>query len=242
MQASAIRTYTNRFAVAPGKNISIFTTTDNGWRTVADLVRAGVGVAAVVDPRPHVKTALVTAAEMAGARVFLNAEVVGVHGTRRVRCIEISTDGRNALTVNCDALGVSGGFNPALGLSSHLGARPVWSDKAAAFVPDQLPPGLNVAGAARGVFSLAACLADGARAGGAAGGKAIAVPDASEDSDELAPLWRTRRIHGKAFVDMQNDVTENDVALAAREGFSTANILSDTRPWAWRAIRARPAH
>jgi sarcosine oxidase subunit alpha len=225
MQASAMRTYMNRFAAAPGKNISIFTTTDNGWRTATDLVRAGVGVAAVVDPRPHVKTALVAAAEMAGARVFLNAEVVGVHGTRRVRCIEISTDGRNALTVNCDALGVSGGFNPALGLSSHLGARPVWSDKAAAFVPDQLPPGLNVAGAARGVFSLAACLADGARAGAAAGGKSIAVPDASEDSDALAPLWRTRRLHGKAFVDMQNDVTENDVALAAREGFSNSEHL-----------------
>jgi len=112
-----------------------------------------------------------------------------------------------------------------LGLSSHLGARPVWSDKAAAFVPDQLPPGLNVAGAARGVFSLAACLADGARAGAAAGGKAIAVPDASEDSDELAPLWRTRRIHGKAFVDLQNDVTENDVVQAAREGFSNSEHL-----------------
>jgi heterotetrameric sarcosine oxidase alpha subunit len=225
MQASAIRTYTNRFAAAPGKNISIFTTTDNGWRTAVDLIRAGVGVTAVVDPRPHVKTALVAAVEMAGARVFLNAEVVGARGTRRVRCIEISTDGRNSLTITCDALGVSGGFNPALGLSSHLGARPVWSDKAAAFVPDQLPPGLNVAGAARGVFSLAACLADGARAGAAAGGKSIAVPDASEDSDELAPLWRTKRIHGKAFVDLQNDVTEKDVALAAREGFSNSEHL-----------------
>src|SRR5882757_2929169 len=73
MQASAIRTYTNRFAAAPGKNISIFTTTDNGWRTVADLVRAGVGVAAVVDPRPYVNARLIAAAETVDVRVFLNA-------------------------------------------------------------------------------------------------------------------------------------------------------------------------
>jgi methylglutamate dehydrogenase subunit C len=225
MQASAMRTYANRYAAAPGKNVSIFTTTDDGWRTVTDLIRAGVPIAAVVDTRPHVPPALVAAAQSANTRVFLNAEVVGVHGGARVRCIEISTDGRNALTVNCDALGVSGGFNPALGLSSHLGSRPAWSDRIAAFVPDQLPPGLVVAGASRGVFSLAACLADGARAGAAAGGKAIAVPDASEDSDELAPLWRTRRIRGKAFVDLQNDVTEKDVAQAAQEGFTNSEHL-----------------
>jgi sarcosine oxidase subunit alpha len=223
MQASAIRTYVNRYAVTQGNNVSIFTATDDGWRTAIDLVGAGVGIAAVVDPRPYVNARLIAAVESAGARVFLNAEVVGVRGSTRVRCIEISTDGRNALTVNCDALGVSGGFNPALGLSSHLGSRPAWSDKAAAFVPGQLPPGLDIAGAARGVFSLAACLADGARAG--SGGKSIAVPNASEDSDALAPLWRTRRRRGKAFVDLQNDVTDKDVVLAAQEGFSNSEHL-----------------
>ena len=224
MQASAIRAYLNRFAAAPGKNAAIFTTTDDGWRTAADLVHAGVNVAAVVDPRPHINPALTAAVEAAGARIFMNAEVVGVHGNGRIKCIEVSTDGRNALTVNCDTLGVSGGFNPALGLSSHLGSRPVWSDKAAAFVPDRLPPGLDVAGAARGKFSLAACLVDGTRAG-AAGEKSIAVPQASEDSDALAPLWRTRRRRGKAFVDLQNDVTDKDVALAAREGFTNSEHL-----------------
>jgi methylglutamate dehydrogenase subunit C len=221
MQASAIRTYVNRYAAVPGNNVGIFTATDDGWRTAIDLIGAGVKVAAVVDPRPYVNARLVAAAETVGVRVFLNAEVVGVHGGARLRGIEISTDGRNALTVNCDVLGVSGGFNPALGLSSHLGSRPVWSDKAVAFVPDQLPPGLDVAGAARGVFSLAACLADGVRAAG----KSIAVPSASEDSDEMAPLWRTRRRRGKAFVDLQNDVTDKDIELATQEGFSNSEHL-----------------
>jgi len=225
MQASAIRTYINRFAAAPGKAAALFTTTDDGWRTAADLARAGVTVAAVVDPRRHVDPDLARAAEAAGARVFINGEVTGTNGGARLKAIEITTDGRNSFTIACDTLGVSGGFNPALGLTSHLGARPAWSDKAAAFVPDRLPPGMDVAGAARGVFSLSACLADGIRAGKAAGGRAVAMPQSSANSEVLAPFWRSRRIRGKAFVDYQNDVTVGDMALAAQEGFANGEHL-----------------
>lgn len=225
MQAAAIRTYLNRFAAAPGDCVSLFTATDNGWRLAADLAAKGVRLGAVVDSRRAVAPRLVAMAEQAGARIFLGAEVTGTLGGKRLKGIEITTDGRNALTIACDVLGVSGGFNPALGLTSHLGQRPQWSDSIAAFIPDRLPPGMGVAGAARGQFSLAACLRDGARAGAEAGGLSLACPDASEDSDALAPLWRTRRVRGKAFVDFQNDVTDTDVMLAAREGFANSEHL-----------------
>ncbi|HVV28428.1 MAG TPA: sarcosine oxidase subunit alpha family protein [Rhizomicrobium sp.] len=225
MQASAIRTFLNRHAVVPGRSVSLFTATDNGWRTAADLARAGIGVAAVVDSRRHVNPALVAAARRTGARVFLDAQVVGVRGGKRVRSVEISTDGHNALTVPCDALGVSGGFNPALGLTSHLGARPRWSDAVSAYVPDALPPGMDVAGAARGIFSLSGCLADGARAGAEAGGRRTEVPVAEGECSDLEPFWRTKRSRGKAFVDLQNDVTEGDVIQAAREGFISGEHL-----------------
>src|SRR6202789_3933745 len=54
MLASAVRTYLNRFAVACGREAVIFTTSDDGWRTAADLTAAGVGVAAIVDARAAV--------------------------------------------------------------------------------------------------------------------------------------------------------------------------------------------
>ena len=230
MQASAIRTYVNRFGCAPGDCISIFTSTDNGWRTAADLAAAGVRLGAVVDPRCHVGPGLAAAAEKAGARIFLGAEVVGTHGGKKLSGIEISTDGKNAVTMKCDVLGVSGGFNPALGLSSHLGHRPQWSENICAFVPDRLPPGLDVAGAARGIFPLGACLADGARAGFEAA-KAVGrngdilLPAASDDSSAMEALWRTQRVRGKAFVDLQNDVTDRDLVLAVREGFGNSEHL-----------------
>jgi sarcosine oxidase subunit alpha len=225
MQASALRAYVNRFAVVPGKAVSVFTTTDGGWHAARELMEAGVAVAAVIDPRDYVNPAVVAAVGKLGVGAFPNSEVLRVLGTRRVKAIEVSTDGHNAFVVACDTLGVSGGFNPALGLSSHLGARPIWSDKAAAFVPEHLPPAMEAAGAARGVFSLADCLADGVRAAMRVGGRDIPVPRASEDDCNLRPFWRSRRIRGKAFVDLQNDVTVSDIELAAREGFSNSEHL-----------------
>src|SRR5690606_26434436 len=38
---------------------------------------------------------------------------------------------------------------------------------------------------------------------------------------EAQPLWFVGAARGKAFVDFQNDVTDADVRLAAREGFTS---------------------
>ena len=51
MLAGAVRTYLNRYAVAPGRRAVVFGANDETARTVADLARAGIAVAAVVDPR-----------------------------------------------------------------------------------------------------------------------------------------------------------------------------------------------
>ena len=52
MQASAIRTYVNRFGVSPGSCAGIFTTTDNGWRSAADLVAAMANASPPLMPLP----------------------------------------------------------------------------------------------------------------------------------------------------------------------------------------------
>ncbi len=49
MLAGAVRTYLNRFAVAPGKRAVVLTSGDDGWRTAAELRRRNIDVAAVVD-------------------------------------------------------------------------------------------------------------------------------------------------------------------------------------------------
>ena len=51
MLGSAVRSYLNRFGVAPGARAVVFTASDDGWATARDLAACGVAVAAVVDPR-----------------------------------------------------------------------------------------------------------------------------------------------------------------------------------------------
>src|SRR3954462_12051668 len=87
MLAGAVRTYLNRFAVAPGRRAVVCTSGDDAWRTVADLTRAGVEVAAVVDSRAAVDE--VVAAQAKDARIMLGAEVVATHGFRTLAAIDV---------------------------------------------------------------------------------------------------------------------------------------------------------
>src|SRR5262249_49658638 len=75
MRAGRVRAYLNRYAVLPGRRAVVFTSNDESACTVADLTRAGVEVAAVVDPRPSMPGAIQAAAKSAGARVFAGGTI-----------------------------------------------------------------------------------------------------------------------------------------------------------------------
>jgi sarcosine oxidase subunit alpha len=226
MMGAAVRTYANRFSVATGRRILVFTNNDDGWRTARDLRMHGIEVAAVVDPRP---ASALSDRSAIDSPVVSEAAIVGVKG-RTVRAAIVQTKtGRR--TIACDGIAVSGGWNPNLGLACHQGGRPGWEEKIAAFVPAIAPKGMIVAGAANGKMTLAACLADGNRAGRAAvellGRKAPAASTLKADDEVFAvhPLWHVAGSIQKAFVDLQNDVTASDIALAVREGFRSVEHL-----------------
>lgn len=228
MTASAVSTYVNRYAALPGRRAVVFATSDSGWQTAADLLDAGSHVAAIVDPRDNPAPAEVL--RQRGVEIVTGATVTDIVGAP-VRKVKVRlADGRTR-SIAADLVAMAGGWNPAIGLGSNLGARPVWSDAIQAFLLDETPPGLAAAGAAAGQFSLGKALADGvsqARSASEDLGKAPrAMPDfrTSEDSDRATPLWHVPGARGKAFVDFQNDVTDSDIALAAREGFTSIEHL-----------------
>jgi hypothetical protein len=133
-------------------------------------------------------------------------------------------------TIDCDALAVSGGWNPNLGLTCHLGSRARWNENIAAFVPGDPPKGMAVAGAANGTLTLGNCLREGSRVAEAAmddlGMSYVRGEHARADDESFAitPLWHIASKQ-KAFVDFQNDVTSDDVSLAFREGFREVEHL-----------------
>ena len=230
MLAGAVRSFVNRFKVRPGTRAVLFGNNDDAHRTLRDCVEAGIMVAAVVDPRPDALAGLAEAAAQAGARL-VQGVVTRALGKSAVEAAEIQPAEGAAFTLACDLLAVSGGWQPSLHLSTHLGGKPVWDTALAAFVPGTLPPGMEVAGAAKGDFALAACLADGVRGGQDAAAscgfhpRSVIVPSADSESTAVTPLWRVTTTRGKAFVDLQNDVTVEDVTLAEQEGFRSAEHL-----------------
>lgn len=227
MMASAVSAYVNRHAAAPGRRAVVFTTGDSGWTTAADLLAAGIEVAAVVDARPGGSAG---SSRLPGVETFPGAVVADAHGAP-LRAVDIRMADGRIRRVNADLLAMAGGWNPTIGLGAHLGARPVWSEAIQGFLLDAAPPGLRAAGAAAGHFSLGHALADGAEAAGAAladlGFPAPALPHhaASDDPDGATPLWRVAGAKTKTFVDFQHDVTDADIALAVREGFVSIEHL-----------------
>jgi methylglutamate dehydrogenase subunit C len=230
MLAGAVRSYINRYAVSPGRQAVIFATNDESARTAFDLAKAGAAVQAIVDPRPTPSAAVAAAAKAARA-LLIEGVVTRAHGSRRVQAVEVRTASGETRRIPCDLVCASGGWNPTVHLASHLGARPVWDERLAAFVPGPLPSGMSAAGACSGRMALADALAQGARAGLAAaadcgfGGRPVDIPRVDPEDTTGAPLWRVRSARGKAFVDFQNDVTTEDVALAEREGFRAVEHL-----------------
>ncbi|MEL7461518.1 MAG: sarcosine oxidase subunit alpha family protein [Pseudomonadota bacterium] len=223
MQAGAVAAYTNRYGVAAGARVAVFGNNDGAHRIAEGLVAAGVNVVGLIDTRGGV-------AGPDGIETIAGAEVTGTKGRRGLS--EIALRGAGAperLRVDC--LAVSGGWDPAVHLTCHLGARPHWREDIAGFVPaDNAVPGLIPAGAAAGRFSTADCLADGARAAGAAldalGIKAVSVevPKAEDGPYAITPFWQVKA-KGRAWLDLQNDVTTKDVKAAAAENFRSVEHM-----------------
>ena len=227
MLASAVEAYASRYAVVPGRRAVLFTNNDDSYRAAAALKAAGVAVAAIVDLRAEARAA--ARASVEGIKIHPGHVVTGTRGRRLLRGVTIRPlAGGAAIKIACDLLAVSGGWNPAVHLLAQAKGQLRYDEALAAFVPEAAD-GIEPVGAARGSFDLAACLAEGAEAGSRAAAacgfaaSAPALPDVPA-AVEAAPeaLWLVAAVDGgrKSFVDLHNDVTAADIALAAREGFT----------------------
>jgi sarcosine oxidase subunit alpha len=229
MLASAMRSYINRFAAIPGKRIAVFTTGDDGWRTAADLIRAGVSVQCVVDARSEVSARVRSLAQ--DVAIHFGSHVVRAVGGQSLKSIIIADSSNRRTKIAADALAISGGWDPNIGLANHLGSKPVWSEEKVAFLPGDLPKGMTVAGAAAGNWTLAEAIQDGRRVGRDTALRSGRLSDqpapirASVEGGDVEPLWKVPEGRAKAFVDFQNDVTVGDIAIAEREGFRSAEHL-----------------
>ena len=191
MLAGSVRAYINRYAVAPGSIAVLALNHDEAALTIPALLQPGITIAAIIDNRPHSSPQVHTLATKADAPLFCGAQLNRAIGKRAVSGAEILTPSGTLLTIPCDLIAMSGGWNPALQLTSHLNDKPEWDETTATFIPGTLPPNMQVTGAASGQGL----------------------------NPNILPLWRSGTAKEKAFVDYQNDVAATDVTLAKQEGF-----------------------
>ena len=234
MLSSAVRAYLNRFAVAAGRRAVLATNNDSAYATALDLAAAGVPVT-VLDERVSPEAAMLAAARRAGVEVRSAVRVTRALGGRRVKAVEFNTlAGGRAQRLDADLLGMSGGWSPVVHLTSHTGLKPVYHAALDSFVPGGYAPGHFGAGALTGSLTLSAALTAGREAGRAAAAyagcsqpaDAAPAPPVSDEPvafEASAPRRAERR--GKAFVDFQNDVTTDDIALAHEEGYVSVEHL-----------------
>ena len=210
MLASAARTYVNRDGVRPGARCVVFTNNSSAYAAAIDLDAGGIEVMAIVDARTEVPAADLGAATDAGIEVIANHAVVTVRGrcaVKGVSVMQLGPDGETVqgqpIEISCDLLCMSGGWTPSVHLFSQSRGKLRYDPELTAFVPDQSFQAERSVGGAAGIFS-------------------------SEPESPLRPLWSVplpNGIHAKRFVDIQNDVTVDDIALAHREGYRSVEHL-----------------
>ena len=220
--SGAARRLINLWGVKPGERAVVFTANSDGDAAAADLDRAGVEVAAVIDGRDGRR---VSAAQ--GPPKALEAVVAG--GTR----------------TEADLLVVAAGWTAPTSLLNMAGDRPVYDPDAARFFPSDPPSNVLATGGLAGDGSLDELRAHGAATGQLAAQRAAAVAhryqartaralavtgdEPAWAADERAPLGRDNhpelyRSDTHGMVDLSEDVGSKDLVAAAREGYDSVEL------------------
>lgn len=245
MLASSVRSYLNRYAVLPGQEAVVCTTSDSAYATALDLLAAGARVPALVDARPNPPESLLEQVRDAGGTVTVGSAVVGTGGSERLSSVRIAEIDENgtlagpARELSCDLLAVCGGWSPAVQLFGQAGGGLRWDRVVGGFVPDATDGMPKVVGSARGTYDLAGCLAQGFAAGAeaatASGFRAAPprVPSVAGDQSPTRPreLWLVPAETGTPdqwndhFVDLQRDSTVADVWRAIGAGLRSVEHI-----------------
>ncbi len=248
MLASGARRLASLYSVKPGNTAVVATTGDGGLDAALALHAAGVRVVAVADLRPDAGGGpLAARIEALGIELLRGATVVRGLGRQALTGAVVAPVDADGYAIEgherrfpCDLLAVSGGTAPATSLLLQGGAKARYDEATGRFVADGLHDIVLAAGAVAGhedadTAELSGLVA-GAEAALALGYDGAATAALEQDRarlrDRPAPppvatppaVARDHRKGGKAFVDLDEDVTTKDIALAASEGYDSIEL------------------
>lgn len=245
MLSTAARKLVALWALKPGERAVVSTTCDRGIDAALELKGVGVDVLVVADLREQTPANKAAALEAAGIRLVNGGGVIEAQGKKFVKGASIAQlDAEGAArpgteeSFQCDLVVVSGGTVPASSLMLQAGARANYNGETNSFLPEDPPPGILPAGAVAAQEELEAAALSGTIAGATAAqecefgdGSAAAAARAQADalpvaSPSIAPpaYQHGPNPKGKAFVDLDEDVTVKDMKYSIAEGYDSIEL------------------
>ena len=232
--SSAIKKYIDFYGVSCGEDNVLFTNNDSAYETALSLFKKGIRVKAIVDIREQPSSKIIEEVESNGIKVYKEYTVVNTEGYKKINKISImqlSKDGQSVIgskiDLDCDCLGLSGGWTPAVHLFTQSGGKLRFRDEDQVFIPNHYPSKQISIGSCNGDFELDEIL--------------NLIPTQLKNFLEIKKteyenlsieisknlskrnIWLlpSDKVLGKTkpFVDYQNDATAKDIKLALREGF-----------------------
>jgi len=237
MLSSAVKKYADYYGVATGQKNIFFTNNDTAYESAISLNNKGIKVEAIVDIRKNPNSEFTKESENLGIKIYKNHTIVDTHGYKKLNKIsimELSKDGQsfansNIITLDCDCLGMAGGWTPAVHLFTQSGGKLKFRDEDQVFIPNKYPSDQISIGSCNGDFELDEIINNTSKSLK----EFFSIDQTDFDNldvqcpkdKEIRNIWLlpSNKILGKTkpFVDYQNDATAKDIKLALREGFKS---------------------
>ena len=231
--ASSIGKYLNFYGVSCGLNNFIFTNNDSAYETAISLFEKGLSVN-IIDIRKKATSNIVKETEKLGINIYWNSTVTNTFGYRKINSIEImnlSNDGSNVVgkktKLNCDCLGISGGWTPMVHMHTQSGGKLDYREDDQVFLPKEENSNQISVGSCSGDFDLDKIIENT----NIHIKNFLDLKESDYDNTKVScskefekrNIWLLPNIiplgKTKSFIDFQNDSTAKDIKLALREGF-----------------------
>ena len=235
MLSSAIKKYADYYGVVCGRNNILFTNNDTAYESAISLFKKGINVKAIIDIREKSESSIVKEAENLGIKIYWSHTVVDTYGYKKLKKISImalSKDGLSFTSTNknildCDCLGMAGGWTPAVHLFTQSGGKLKFREEDQVFIPNKYPSKQISIGSCNGDFELDKIIKNSSHdlkdflEINKTDFDDLSIATSNETSKRNIWLLPSDKVIGqtKPFVDYQNDATANDIKLALREGF-----------------------
>jgi sarcosine oxidase subunit alpha len=233
MLASATSSYLHRYGVAAGRRVAVATNNDSAYQLLGQLRANGIATAAMIDLRASVPGECAELAQRADVPLLAGSAVVGSRGRHGLREISVARlsgntpDLARSQRILVDHLAVSGGWTPSVHLHSQGRSALAYDESIDAFVPAMDGAAHVTVGAANGTFAIEAAIDEGRRAGAAGMSPPASRPSSRREGfrQGAALVAFPPTLAKRCFVDLQNDVTAQDIRQARQEGYRSVEHL-----------------